>query len=211
MKPLFGLLKSGTSYMFKKQLFVTNVGISFGLSGFGDILQQKYESLDKKEGLQLHQDFSPKYKFLENLEVKYPNINLSRTFHMSFCFGLTSGFLCHFWYNVLDKLVPGSGIRNVCKKILWDQLLFSPICIGSCLLVAGVVEQQEREKLKSDVIEQGCELYVAEWLLWPPAQFVNFYFLPTRYRVAYDNFISLIYDVYTSHVKHKPRAKNDLC
>jgi protein Mpv17 len=57
----------------------------------------------------------------------------------------------------------------------------------------------------------GCELYVAEWLLWPPAQFVNFYFLPTRYRVAYDNLISLIYDVYTSHVKHKPRTKNDLC
>ena len=52
---------------------------------------------------------------------------------------------------------------------------------------------------------------MAEWLLWPPAQFVNFYFLPTRYRVAYDNLISLIYDVYTSHVKHKPRAKSDLC
>lgn len=34
-----------------------------------------------------------------------------------------------------------------------------------------------------------------------------FYF---RYRVAYDNFISLAYDVYTSHVKHKPRVKNEL-
>jgi hypothetical protein len=35
------------------------------------------------------------------------------------------------------------------------QLLFSPICIGSCLTFAGLVEQQEKEKLKSDVIEQG--------------------------------------------------------
>jgi hypothetical protein len=27
------MLKNGTSYLFKKQLFLTNVGISFGLSG----------------------------------------------------------------------------------------------------------------------------------------------------------------------------------
>ena len=33
--------------------------------------------------------------------------------------------------------------------------MFSPICIGSCLLVAGLVEQQEKERLKSDIIEQG--------------------------------------------------------
>ena len=30
--------------------------------------------------------------------------------------------------------------------------------------------------------------------------FQNFYFLPTRYRVLYDNCISLVYDVYSSHV-----------
>ena len=48
----------------------------------------------------------------------------------------------------------------------------------------------------------GTQLYLAEWFIWPPAQFVNFYFLPTRFRVIYDNVISLGYDMYTSHVKH---------
>ena len=43
---------------------------------------------------------------------------------------------------------------------------------------------------------------MAEWFIWPPAQFVNFYFLPTRFRVIYDNGISLGYDMYTSHVKY---------
>ena len=43
---------------------------------------------------------------------------------------------------------------------------------------------------------------MAEWFIWPPAQFVNFYFLPTRFRVIYDNAISLGYDMYTSHVKN---------
>ena len=50
----------------------------------------------------------------------------------------------------------------------------------------------------------GQQLYIAEWLLWPPAQFINFYFLPTRYRVLYDNTVSLVYDVYTSHVQNGP-------
>ena len=48
----------------------------------------------------------------------------------------------------------------------------------------------------------GTQLYLAEWFIWPPAQFVNFYFLPTRYRVIYDNVISFGYDMYTSHVKN---------
>ena len=51
------------------------------------------------------------------------------------------------------------------------------------------------------------QLYIAEWFIWPPAQFLNFYFLPTRYRVAFDNVVSLGYDVYTSRVKHRVPAK----
>ena len=46
----------------------------FKLSGFGDILQQKYENLDKKEDTSQHHDltFIPKYKFIEKFETKYP-------------------------------------------------------------------------------------------------------------------------------------------
>ena len=32
--------------------------------------------------------------------------------------------------------------------------------------------------------------------------FFTVYFLPTRYRVLYDNLVSLVYDTYTSHVKN---------
>ena len=41
-------------------------------------------------------------------------------------------------------------------------------------------------------------------------QFFNFYFLPTRYRVAFDNVVSLGFDTYTSHVKHRATAKEEL-
>lgn len=41
-------------------------------------------------------------------------------------------------------------------------------------------------------------------LVWPTAQFINFWILPNRFRVLYDNTISLGYDVYTSAVINEP-------
>jgi protein Mpv17 len=51
--------------------------------------------------------------------------------------------------------------------------------------------------------QKGWRLYVAEWVVWPPAQVINFYLLPTRFRVLYDNTVSLGYDIYTSYVAHE--------
>ncbi|XP_026675499.1 mpv17-like protein 2 isoform X3 [Ceratina calcarata] len=66
----------------------------------------------------------------------------------------------------------------------------------------GILENNSWSELKEEVLKKAHRLYIAEWVIWPPAQLFNFYFLPTRYRVLYDNTISLGYDVYTSQVKH---------
>ena len=99
--------------IFGRHLFLTNTGISFGLSGIGDLLEQKMESNQKQ-----------KTKF---------TINWTRTMHMSTSFGLTSGVMCHFWYNYLDKTLPGRGIKVVVQKIAWDQVCLS-VCL-SCLQI----------------------------------------------------------------------------
>lgn len=125
---------------------------------------------------------------------------------MSISFGLTSGFLCHYWYIFLDKRVPGKSLSIVARKILYDQILFSPINIVACLAVAGLLEACSRKELIEDIADKGLRLYLAEWFIWPPAQFFNFYFLPTRFRVIYDNTISLGYDMYTSHVKYSSNS-----
>jgi len=88
--------------------------------------------------------------------------------------------------------------------------MFSPICIAACLLVAGKLENKSAANLTSETIQLGGRLYLAEWLIWPPAQFINFYYLPTKYRVLYDNLVSLVYDTYTSHVKHTVTINENL-
>jgi len=98
------------------------------------------------------------------------------------------------------------------KKLWWItyyvlsisfQVLFSPICIAACIFVSGAVfEAKSPGQIIKDTKELGTQLWLSEWFIWPPAQFVNFYFLPTKYRVVYDNIVSLFYDWYTSHLKH---------
>ncbi|XP_053972028.1 mpv17-like protein 2 isoform X2 [Hylaeus volcanicus] len=86
--------------------------------------------------------------------------------------GMSIGVVCHYWYKYLDAKYP------------------------------GILEKSNWSELKTEIINKAHKLYIAEWIVWPPAQIFNFYFLPTKYRVLYDNTISLGYDVYTSQVKH---------
>lgn len=162
-----------------KYLLFTNVCISFGLSSLGDCLEQQYE-------------------ILTNELDKYSG---KRTAHMALS-GATVGVICHYWYQFLDRWLPGRTIRIVVQKVLLDQVICSPIVISVFFLTLGVLENATTEQVMQEIKDKAGRLYAAEWVVWPPAQIINFYWLPRKYRVLYDNTISLGYDVYTSKVKH---------
>lgn len=162
-----------------KYLFYTNVTISVTLSGVGDFLEQHYELYTKE---------SDKY-------------DIKRTIHMASS-GASVGVLCHHWYKVLDKFIIGRTWANVMKKLFLDQIFFSPIMILTFFGSLALFEEKPLDNFKNEVNEKFVMLYKAEWYIWPPAQLINFFFLPTKYRVLYDNTISLGFDVYCSQVKH---------
>ncbi|KAL1450866.1 hypothetical protein WDU94_003180 [Cyamophila willieti] len=174
--------------MFTKYLFVSNVSISILLSATGDVLEQYYQN---------HINTDPS----KVSSGEPPSWNRTRTLHMSLS-GASVGILCHHGYRLLDALYPGRAIKTVAKKVLFDQLCISPVIICAFFLTLGALEGASRGQILTEITDKGKRLYLAEWVVWPPAQVVNFYFLSTRYRVLYDNTISLGYDVYTSYVKH---------
>ncbi|OWR43817.1 hypothetical protein KGM_213549 [Danaus plexippus plexippus] len=134
------------------------------------------------------------------------NYDFKRTRHMGFS-GAALGVLCHHWYKVLDKVIIGKTFNMVTKKLLLDQFIFSPIMIVTLFGSLALFEKDPVANFKEEVRDKFTTLYQAEWMVWPPAQIINFYFLPTRFRVLYDNTISLGYDVYTSQVKHNKSLK----
>ncbi|KAK3912691.1 Mpv17-like protein 2 [Frankliniella fusca] len=172
--------------MFHKYLLYTNVAISVSLSGVGDTLEQHYEILSNQK---------------EEWEK-------SRTVRMSIS-GMTVGVICHNWYKFLDSKFPGRTIKIVAQKVMIDQIICSPLCIATFFITLGILEKATWAETKKEIKDKAWRLYAAEWVVWPPAQVLNFYILPLRYRVLYDNTISLGYDVYTSYVKHDNESESD--
>jgi len=122
--------------------------------------------------------------------------------------GMSIGIVCHYWYNFLDARMSGRTIGIVLKKLILDQLICSPLCISTFFLTLAIMENSSLAELKHEIQTKARKLYVAEWIIWPPAQMINFYFLPTQYRVLYDSTISFGYDMYTSHIKHNTQRIN---
>lgn len=123
--------------------------------------------------------------------------------------GMTVGVFCHHWYQFLDNKLPGRTIKLVLKKVLIDQTIASPCIIFLFFVTLGVLKRSSPDEVWEEMKDKALRLYTAEWIVWPPAQVINFYILPLRFRVLYDNTISLGYDVYTSAVINTPIARDD--
>ena len=46
-------------------------------------------------------------------------------------------------------------------------------------------------------------LFQFDWCIWPPTQWLNFTYVPERYRVLYVNVVTVVWDVFLSYSKHR--------
>lgn len=161
----------------ERYLLITNIGLCVSLSALGDTIQQ---SVKRARGLAKTHDY-----------VRTKNMSVA---------AVSMGIICHYWYRWLDRFLPGYSMRIVMKKVIWDQIVLSPFMWVTYFVVLGLLEQSGYARFYERLTDKGGKLYLAEWLVWPPAQVLNFYFLPTRFRVLYDNIVSLGFDWYSSYL-----------
>ncbi|CAL1541644.1 unnamed protein product [Lymnaea stagnalis] len=180
VRPVFrSLQRSGRLLFSPKYLLFTNTGLSVSVSIGGDLIQQNYQRI-------------------QNDPDKFWDIK--RTGKMA-ASGLAFGPLVHYWYFYLDKWFPARTLGSLFKKIALDQLCFSPICVTVFLLTIGIIEQQGLELLKEEFMDTGVLMFLTDIVFWSPALAINFYFMPAKYRVLFDNMISLVVDTIFSYLR----------
>uniref|UniRef100_A0A182MSU5 Pmp22 peroxisomal membrane protein n=1 Tax=Anopheles culicifacies TaxID=139723 RepID=A0A182MSU5_9DIPT len=168
--------------LFGRYLLVTNTVSSGVLMLVGDVAAQEIES---------------------RLESKSTSLGLDwqRMFNMTLV-GLSQGPLHHYLYKWMDVLLPGASVRTVFKKIAIDQFAISPIFIVTYLYSAGLLEGASVTECTAELRHKYWTIYTADWLVWPPTQFINFYLISPKYRVLYINAITMLYNVFLCYIKH---------
>lgn len=181
---LFGrsnIIRNYRQNAFGKYLLFTNT-VSSGIPMFfGDLIQQEIEYQNKK------------------LAKRYDYKRLGRML----LFGLAVGPVHHYIYINLNKYLPGRSMANIAKKILTDQLLIGPLCILLFFSGLGVLEGKSLDSINSEIKSKFLVVYKMDWVIWPPTQFINFYFVPVKYQIMYINLVTVLYDVFLSYVKHR--------
>lgn len=167
--------------VFGKYLLVTNIVGSGVLMVFGDVMAQEIEF--RRE--------IPNSK-------RYDWERVGRMFIV----GALQGPLHHYVYNWMDKVMPVANFKNIVKKILIDELVMSPACIFIFFYSACFLERKTLKETNDELKEKFLFIYFIDWLLWPGAQYINFRYLETKYRVTFVNVCTALYNIFMSYVKH---------
>jgi protein Mpv17 len=118
------------------------------------------------------------------------------------------GPAAHYWYDMIFKLLPGTGILSTLYKAFWGQAIFGPLftCIffATSLLQAGTFSLGNwSSKIKTDL--PGAWLAGASF--WPLVDLVSYSVVPVMYIPLFVNMCSLVWTIYLSTIANRSRSK----
>ncbi|XP_031556408.1 protein Mpv17-like isoform X2 [Actinia tenebrosa] len=139
------------------------------------------------------------------IEKKGTKHDVTRTVRMGVV-GLCLGPILRAWYLTLDKVVVASSRPKLdgLKKMLLDQALFAPVCIGFFYCVSEMLSGKTFSQCKETLKERYVETLIANYKLWPAAQIVNFTFVPLEHRVGFVQIVAIFWNTYLAWMVNKP-------
>ncbi|XP_005102213.1 mpv17-like protein 2 [Aplysia californica] len=170
--------------LYGKHLLATNIVTCGTLLGVGDCMVQRMNIAYEK-----HNGNTVKYDF-------------ARTGRMV-AIGFVLGPFNHYWYTFLDRILKGTSQKTVLKKIACDQTVAGPFFCTSFLVGMTLLEGKGLDAAIVEWKNKFLHIYMVDWMFWPLAQFVNFRFLPGRFRVLYVSSATLIWNSFLSYMKHR--------
>ncbi|XP_014089939.2 mpv17-like protein 2 [Bactrocera oleae] len=174
--------------IFGKYLLSTNILSSGVLMVIGDLVAQEIEYRRHRNEL-------------DEFDIKQERYDTKRIFRM-FVVGCLQGPLHHYVYKWMDYAMPVPNVRNTLWKILIDQIFMSPACILIFFYSACYLEQRSVQDTNKELCDKFPIIYLMDWTMWPAAQYINFRYLDTKYRVMFVNVCTAVYNIFLSYMKH---------
>ncbi|XP_066246159.1 mpv17-like protein 2 [Euwallacea similis] len=178
--PKLSPIRTFHTLVFGKYLLHTNIISSGVLMWLGDLCQQEIEYRQRK------------------ILKRYDYGRMTRMFIV----GLGLGPIHHYYYLYIAKIMPKRDLSTVFIKIGLDQFFMSPVCIAAFFYSMGMMEMKHLKQMNDEILAKFVDVYVIDWCVWVPTQFINFYIIPVKYQVFYINAVTMLYNVFLSYIKH---------
>lgn len=119
--------------------------------------------------------------------------------------------ILHVMYSrVLPALVPEVTAVGAVKKLLIDQLGAAPFIMLGFFPAINFVEGKPFSQSVQDLKEKYYATMIANYKIWPPANLINFMFVPIQYQVLWANFVSLFFNAVLSYMHNTYKGHEEV-
>jgi len=125
-------------------------------------------------------------------------------------FGLSiTGPLSHYFYVLLDRLIPPSKNRvTFLKRLLADRLLFGPFILYLFFIFTTLFEGKSLETARKKIDQNYWNTFTTSIKVWTPVQFINVNYVPPMFRVLVANIVSAFWTMYLASVRSSKSVKS---
>ncbi|CAN7946124.1 unnamed protein product [Ixodes hexagonus] len=113
------------------------------------------------------------------------------------------------WYGVLEWLVVMDGLTAAVIKVILGQVLYTPVFTLGLLVIYGLLRGDSWLEIVQSVRAKYFALLRSRFFVYPPAQLINFEFVPVVYRPMYGSVVSLLWNMYLSWKANQVEPRTD--
>lgn len=115
------------------------------------------------------------------------------------CWGFIMAFVQCWWYKFLQIYSKDPKFIEVLRKVLTDQLCFSPVSLF-CFFTYGtiVLESGNWNDVKAKLDRIYLKTLLINYSVWFPVQFFNFLLVPRDFQVPFSSSVSVLWNCFLS-------------
>mmetsp|Transcript_11811 Transcript_11811/g.21282 ORF Transcript_11811/g.21282 Transcript_11811/m.21282 type:complete len:348 (+) Transcript_11811:175-1218(+) len=113
----------------------------------------------------------------------------------------------HYWYNFINRVVPGQSLSRVLQRTFWDEFVFSPMYIPVFLGMLWKLEGSSNENIWKMTKSEVPSIIVAEWIIWVPTMFTTFRYVPVKFQVLVINVIGVAWQTFLAYMASNAHTK----